>query len=50
VAGESKEVTVGRDATIIIQGAGTSAAIAARVEQIRAQIESTTSDYDREHL
>jgi chaperonin GroEL len=48
--GKAKKVTVSKDNTIIINGAGTSAAIAARVKQIRAQIENTTSDYDREHL
>src|SRR5437899_274354 len=48
--GRAKKVTVSRENTIIINGAGTSATIAARVKQIRAQIENTTSDYDREHL
>jgi len=48
--GKAKKVTVTKDTTIIIQGAGTTEAIAARVKQIRAQIEHTTSDYDREHL
>ena len=48
--GRAKKVTVSRENTIIINGAGTAATIAARVKQIRAQIEDTTSDYDREHL
>ena len=48
--GKAKKVTVTKDTTIIIQGAGTPAAIAGRVKQLRAQIEHTTSDYDREHL
>jgi len=48
--GKAKKVTVTKDTTIIIQGAGTPAAIAGRVKQLRAQIENTTSDYDREHL
>src|SRR2546426_4189840 len=48
--GKAKKVTVSKDTTIIMSGAGTTEAIAARVKQIRAQIEHTTSDYDREHL
>src|SRR3989441_8379400 len=48
--GKAKKVTVTKDTTIIIQGAGTPAAIAGRVKQLSAQIEHTTSDYDREHL
>ena len=48
--GRAKKVTVNRDTTIIMNGGGMPAAIAARVKQIRAQIENTTSDYDREHL
>ena len=48
--GTAKKVTVSKDNTIIMNGGGTSAAIAGRVKQIRAQIEDTTSDYDREHL
>ena len=48
--GTAKRVVVGKDNTLIVQGAGTSKEIKARAEQIRVQIEKTTSDYDREKL
>src|ERR1700737_3380081 len=48
--GRAKRVTVDKDNTTIIDGAGKKADIEARVKQIRAQIEDTTSDYDREKL
>ena len=48
--GQAKKVTIDKDNTTIIEGAGTSAAIEGRVKQLRAQVEDTTSDYDREKL
>src|SRR5512134_1746341 len=48
--GKAKKVTIDKDNTTIVEGAGTSAAIEGRVKQLRAQIEDTTSDYDREKL
>jgi chaperonin GroEL len=48
--GRAKKVTIDKDNTTIVEGAGSSAAIEGRVKQIRAQIEDTTSDYDREKL
>jgi len=48
--GDAKKITITKDTTTIIDGAGEKAAIAARVTQIRAQIEETTSDYDKEKL
>ncbi len=48
--GIAKRVVVTKDTTVIIEGAGKSADISARVSQIRKQIEDTTSDYDREKL
>ena len=48
--GRAKRVTVDKDDTTIIDGAGAQKEIQARVKQIRAQIEETTSDYDREKL
>ena len=48
--GEAKKVTIDKDTTTIIEGGGTQPAIEGRVKQIRAQIEETTSDYDREKL
>jgi chaperonin GroEL len=48
--GSAKRVTIDKDNTTIIEGAGTKKAIEGRVKQIRAQIEDTTSDYDREKL
>ena len=48
--GQAKRVSIDKDNTTIIDGAGKKADIEARVKQIRAQIEETTSDYDREKL
>jgi chaperonin GroEL len=48
--GEAKKITIDKDNTTIVDGAGNPDDIKARVEQIRAQIETTTSDYDREKL
>ncbi len=48
--GEAKKITIDKDNTTIVDGAGSGDDIKARVEQIRAQIETTTSDYDREKL
>jgi len=48
--GQAKRITIDRDTTTIVEGAGTSTAIAGRVKQLRAQIEDTTSSYDREKL
>src|SRR5438034_3577091 len=48
--GQAKKVTIDKDNTTIIEGAGNSAAIEGRVKQLRAQVEDTTSDYDREKL
>src|SRR5207244_6950310 len=48
--GRAKKVTIDKDNTTIIEGAGTRKAIEGRVKQLRAQIEDTTSDYDREKL
>src|SRR6187399_1412868 len=48
--GRAKRVRIEKDNTTIVDGAGDGADIKARVEQIRAQIESTTSDYDKEKL
>jgi chaperonin GroEL len=48
--GRAKKVTINKDDTTIIEGNGTRKAIEGRVKQIRAQVEETTSDYDREKL
>jgi chaperonin GroEL len=48
--GKAKKVTIDKDNTTIVEGAGTTAAIEGRVKQIRTQVEDTTSDYDREKL
>jgi chaperonin GroEL len=48
--GRAEKVTVGKENTTIVNGAGSSEAISARVEQIKTQIANTTSDYDREKL
>ena len=48
--GKAKKITIDKDNTTIVEGGGTSAAIEGRVKQIRAQVEDTTSDYDREKL
>ena len=48
--GQAKRIEVGKENTIVIDGAGNAADIEARVKQIRIQIEEATSDYDREKL
>ncbi|MGQ0610482.1 MAG: chaperonin GroEL [Paracoccaceae bacterium] len=48
--GRAKKISITKDNTTIVDGAGVKAEIEARVAQIRAQIEETTSDYDREKL
>ncbi len=48
--GTAKRVQISKDNTILIDGAGSAEEIKARVAQVRAQIENTTSDYDREKL
>src|SRR5918996_589001 len=48
--GKAKKVTIDKDNTTIVEGAGSSSAIEGRVKQIRTQVEETTSDYDREKL
>jgi chaperonin GroEL len=48
--GQAKKVTIDKDTTTIIEGAGSKPAIEGRVKQLRAQVEDTTSDYDREKL
>jgi chaperonin GroEL len=48
--GKAKKVTIDKDNTTIVEGAGKASEIEGRVKQIRQQIENTTSDYDREKL
>jgi chaperonin GroEL len=48
--GSAKNVRIEKDNTTVIDGAGSKNAISGRIEQIKAQIEETTSDYDREKL
>ena len=48
--GQASRVVIDKDNTTIVEGAGGSDAISGRVKQLRAQIEETTSDYDREKL
>jgi chaperonin GroEL len=48
--GTAKRVTMDKEATVIVDGAGDAAAIQSRVAEIRTQIENTSSDYDREKL
>jgi len=48
--GRAKKVTIDKDNTTIVEGAGDSKAIEGRVRQIRVQVEETSSDYDREKL
>jgi chaperonin GroEL len=48
--GECKRITISKENTVLVEGGGTSDAITGRVNQIRRQIEETTSDYDREKL
>ncbi len=48
--GSARRITVGKDATVIVDGGGKKKDIKARIDNIAAQIETTTSDYDREKL
>ncbi len=48
--GKVKKVVIDKDNTTLVEGAGKTASIEGRIKQIRAQIEETTSDYDREKL
>ena len=48
--GQAKKVTIDNDNTIIVEGAGSKDAISGRIKQIQSEIETTTSDYDREKL
>src|SRR5437764_10794435 len=48
--GKAKKVTIDKDNTTIVEGAGSSQAIEGRVKQIRTKVEDTTSDYDKEKL
>jgi chaperonin GroEL len=48
--GQAKRLLIDKESTTIVDGSGDKAALAARVQQIRAQIEETTSDYDKEKL
>jgi len=48
--GQAKKVTIDNDTTIIVEGAGNSEAISGRIKQIQSEIETTTSDYDKEKL
>jgi chaperonin GroEL len=48
--GKAKKIVVDKDNTTLVEGAGKTAAIEGRIKQIRAQIDETTSDYDREKL
>src|SRR4029434_1383974 len=48
--GTAKKVVIDKDSTTIIEGGGKRAAIEGRVKQLRAQVEETTSEYDREKL
>lgn len=50
MVGTARKVIVGKDATTIIEGAGSAADVTARVKQITAQIEAASSEYDREQL
>jgi len=48
--GKAKKITIDKDNTTIVEGGGSTQAIEGRVKQLRAQVEDTTSDYDREKL
>jgi chaperonin GroEL len=48
--GKARKITIDKDRTTIVEGAGDKKDIAARVKQLRLQVEETTSDYDREKL
>jgi chaperonin GroEL len=48
--GQAKKITIDKDTTTIIEGAGHATAVDGRVKQLRTQVEDSTSDYDREQL
>ena len=48
--GRAKKITIDKDKTTVVEGAGSQKDIAGRVQQLRVQVEETTSDYDREKL
>src|SRR5207248_7851171 len=48
--GTAKKIVIDKDNTTIVEGAGKRASIEARVKQLRAQVEETSSDYDREKI
>jgi len=48
--GKAEKITIGSDSTTIVNGAGNSESISERIQQIKSQIENTTSDYDKEKL
>jgi chaperonin GroEL len=48
--GQAKKITIDKDTTTVIEGAGASSAVEGRVKQLRVQVEDTSSDYDREKL
>ena len=48
--GQAKKVTIDKDTTTIVEGAGTPASIAGRVKQLRTQVDDTASEYDRDKL
>jgi len=48
--GQAKKITIDNDNTIVVEGAGSSETVTGRIKQIKAEIETTTSDYDREKL
>src|SRR5439155_1477011 len=48
--GRAKKVVINKDTTTLVEGAGKPSVIEGRIKQIRAQIEETTSDYDKEKL
>ena len=50
VVGSARKVIVGKDETTVIEGAGANKDVKARIEQIRAQAEAATSEYDKEHF
>src|SRR6185312_14786697 len=50
VLGSARRVVVSKDSTVIVDGGGTKEALTGRVSQLRAEIESTDSDWDREKL
>lgn len=50
ILGSCKKIIIGKDDTVIIDGAGEKTQISSRVEQINGEIENSTSDYDKEKL